>query len=558
SSKKELKEVLREYRNQQSAPLNKPAYTIFTNASLDGILKQMPRNRDALLEVKGIGPKKLEMFGDDILTILARYTGGEVVADDSGDGTSTGAPIRRPVAINRASLTEEQSRAADLALDEGQSIFLTGAAGTGKSHLLKYIVQQLEARNRNYAVCAPTGVAAINVGGSTLNSFFGIGFGTGSLPNLIKKVAKNKDAVERMDRTDVLCIDECSMLSSYLLETLDHVVRRLRRNGTFADEPFGGMQVIAVGDFFQLPPIYKAQGRGYDDDGDMDRDRSWRPFCFDSPVWSDLGLLEHKRKFELKEVQRQDKNSRFVAFLNKVRVGDIDERIIQDFNAKCMISPAHPLPTDGIVPTRLYVLNKDVDAENESRLAELDSEEVICMARDEWRESMPTGTLASVKKNMKDSIGLEMPDEVCLKVGAQVMLTRNKDLKRGLVNGSRGVVERFVEGSDGGPIPVVRFDSGRVLEVKKVEAVRYNPQGGPGCLVRRQIPLKLAWAVTVHKSQGTTLTRALLDISSAFEYGQCYVALSRVRTIDGLWLERPAKLHNIMVSPQVMEYYNMV
>ena len=138
------------------------------------------------------------------------------------------------------------------------------------------------------------------------------------------------------------------------------------------------------------------------------------------------------------------------------------------------------------------------------------------------------------------------------------MLTRNKDLERGLVNGSRGVVERFVLDSDGDQVPIVRFDNGLVEKVAKAEAVRYNPEGEEGCLSRKQVPLKLAWAVTVHKSQGVTLTRALLDISSAFEYGQCYVALSRVRSIEGLWLERPARIGNIHVSPQVRAYYDKI
>jgi len=192
-------------------------------------------------------------------------------------------------------------------------------------------------------------------------------------------------------------------------------------------------------------------------------------------------------------------------------------------------------------------------------LAELNSEEVVCEAIDTWRESMPTGTLAATKKKMLDSLSMEMPDEVRLKVGAQVMLTRNKDLEKNLVNGSRGVVERFVEAVDEGgfPVPIVRFDCGIVTKIVPVESVRYNSEGGKGCLVRTQIPLKLAWAITIHKSQGSTLTRALLDISSAFEYGQCYVALSRVKSLEGLWLEQPAKLRNIMVSPQVVDFFRM-
>lgn len=281
-------------------------------------------------------------------------------------------------------------------------------------------------------------------------------------------------------------------------------------------------------------------------------DRNWRPFCFESPVWEQLGLSENL--VELKEVQRQEHED-FVNLLNKVRIGKVDENDVRDLNMRCLTGPNNPIPTDGILPTRLYVLNKDVDSENINRLAELKGKEIVCKASDSWRQSMPLGTPATTKKKMKESLDLEMPEEVRLKVGAQVMLTRNKDLQRNLVNGSRGVVERFVKGPDGIPIPVVKFDSGLVTKIPPVESERFNLDGGPGCLVRKQIPLKLAWAITIHKSQGSTLTRASLDISSAFEYGQCYVALSRVKSLEGLWLEKQAELRHIKVSPQVIEFF---
>jgi len=553
-NKTQLKEELKQYRMQQSVPIKKPAYTIFSNAALDGIYAYLPSTKEELLDVKGIGPKKVEMFGDDILAIVSRYRSD---GDSNHGQTILGSmPIpTRPARIDPASLTPEQLRAAEIPLGKDErNVFITGSAGTGKSYLLKFIVEALE-QQKNHAgdtkqvgVCAPTGVAAIIVGGSTLHSFFGIGLGTGSISSILQKINKNSAAKKRIDETDVLIIDECSMLSSDLLEKLDSVSREVRKDGNFREEPFGGMQIIAFGDFFQLPPVYRGDGSV--------RDRKWRPFCFDSPVWSDLGLSENI--VELKEVQRQE-NEEFVSLLNKVRIGTIQETDIRYLNSRCLISSTNPLPTDGIVPTRLYVLNKDVDSENVSRLAELNSEEVVCEAIDTWRESMPTGTLAATKKKMLDSLSMEMPDEVRLKVGAQVMLTRNKDLEKNLVNGSRGVVERFVEAVDEGgfPVPIVRFDCGIVTKIVPVESVRYNSEGGKGCLVRTQIPLKLAWAITIHKSQGSTLTRALLDISSAFEYGQCYVALSRVKSLEGLWLEQPAKLRNIMVSPQVVDFFRM-
>ena len=601
--KTQLRADLKQYRLQQSAPLGKPAYTIFTNAALEEIYSTLPTTLEELLSVKGIGPKKLDMFGADILSIVAQYTdvnGGArtTSALDASGGVST---IARPALMDPKTLTAEQCRAVDLLLSpERPNVFVSGRAGTGKSYVLKFLVQELQhggrrsqknnakpkqsaaaqsesSRNSDsdtiiaeeeydvdgdtvttasmdadgsttssgvlertkIGVCAPTGVAAIHVGGSTLHSFFGIGLGTGSLSSLVQKVKGNTEAQKRIDETDALIIDECSMLSSDLLETIDAVVRQVRRDGACADQPFGGMQVVCFGDFFQLPPI----ARGYE-----------KPFCFDSPVWSDLGLTENM--IELKEVQRQG-HGEFVDLLNKVRIGQINNNDIERLNSQCVVGANRPLPSDGITPTRLYSLNKDVDAENETRLTALKGDEVVCLARNVWKEQMPVGTLASVKKNMADSLSKEMPDEVRLKVGAQVMLTRNKDLENNLVNGSRGVVTRFEKGKDGvSVVPVVRFDCGVVTSIAPVEAVRYNPDGGAGCLARLQVPLKLAWAITVHKSQGTTLTRALLDISSAFEFGQCYVALSRVRSLEGLWLEKPARLQNIKVSPQVLDFYN--
>ena len=544
--KTQLKEDLKEYRSKQAG--EKPTYTIFTNAALEGIYASLPTTNEELLQVKGIGPKKVEMFGQDILSIVSPYVDGTSNKTASNLQKSNVRVTPIP-SITMESLTYEQRQAAEIVLgEERKNVFITGSAGTGKSFLLKYLVQELRKQRTSsgetlkVSICAPTGVAAIIVGGSTLHSFFGIGLGTGSLTSLLNKVNKNSVAKKRLDETDVLIIDECSMLSADLLEKLDVIAREIRLDGMFRDEPFGGMQIIKFGDFYQLPPVERLVERS---------SNQMRSFCFESQVWSQLGLSENV--IVLKQVQRQE-NVEFVTLLNKIRVGDINSTDINYLNAKCLISKSNPLPNDGILPTRLYVLNKDVDAENEMRLSEINSEEVICRAIDKWKESMPIGTTATTKKKMKESLDMELPSELKFKVGAQVMLTRNKDLENNLVNGSRGIIENFVFDGEF-HVPMVRFDNGLVIKVSPVESVRYNPDGGEGCLVRMQIPLKLAWAITIHKSQGSTLSRASLDISSAFEYGQCYVALSRVRSLEGLWLERPIQLRNILVSNQVKQFF---
>ena len=484
-----LKQELRQYRIDQSKPNNKPAYTIFTNAALDEICTILPSNDDELLSVKGIGPKKLDMFGTDILNIVQRYTSsgtllpGQVGGDSDSSSNAKKSLIPRPEpTISIDTLTNEQKLAATMAIEQQKNVFISGAAGTGKSHLSKYIIQTLSDDKQNEhedepqpkrkcAPTSPTGVAAINIGGSTLHAFFGIGLGVGSISSLVKKVRKNKGALKRIEETDVLLIDEVSMLSSDLLETIDAVVRVVRNGGKNSNIVMGGMQVICVGDFHQLPPIVSKE---YQSPGlDIDEQRL---FCFDSPVWKELEL--DKNTIQLQQALRQDSGSKFELFLNMVRVGSVTHNIIRDLNAKCLISEAHPIPNDGIIPTRIYTHNRNVDAENETRLNELDGKLITCTAIDEWKEVMPTGTLASIKKNMKTSIASELPDEINLKVGAQVMLTRNKDMESGdrsLVNGSRGVVESFVESDQ---IPVVRFDNGRVEKVPRVETLRYNPDGG--------------------------------------------------------------------------------
>ncbi|CAB9530349.1 helicase PIF1 [Seminavis robusta] len=537
--KTQLRADLKQYRLLQSKALDKPPYTVFNNLALEEMYKNLPTTPEELLQVKGIGPKKLELYGDDILRILAPYTTAGINNNNNNQRSSKPVPKRAIIPVE--SLTDEQQRAAAFLLSPTYpNGFLTGSAGTGKSHLLKYLVQEL-IQKRKVGVTASTGVAAIHVTGKTLHSFFGIGLGTGNVDAILKKVLKNAEAVQRIVETDTLIIDECSMMSSDLIELLDYVARQVRHGNPMGHLPFGGMQVICFGDFFQLPPVVKGDYSGN------------KPFCFDSPVWEELGLSQNM--IELKQVQRQE-NADFAALLNKVRIGDVDVHDIQQLNERCVIrEDVHPLPTDGIVPTRMYSLNKDVDAENQARLAELKGEEIVCHAQDSWREQLPIGTAVAVKKQMAESLNLELPNEVRLKVGAQVMLTRNKSVERKLVNGSRGVVVRFEQQGDAS-VPIVRFDCGIVMPVSPVEAVRHNPDGGGvGCLVRQQVPLKLAWALTVHKSQGTTLSRAMLDISAAFEFGQCYVALSRVQSLEGLWLVKPARLHNIKVSPQVLDFY---
>ena len=370
---------------------------------------------------------------------------------------------------------------------------------------------------------------------------------------LIKKVLKNQQAVDRIVKCKTLVIDEISMLDRDLFETIDAIATRVREvnsdnddpdsilyDADIGDLPFGGIQIIAVGDFFQLPPVR------------MNQDQ--KEFSFSSPVWESCKLRANQ--VNLEEQFRQQEGSSFVSFLNNVRVGSVQREELDELNSKCLISSDHPLPDDGIIPTKLYCVNKDVDKENETNLRELPGEVHALVSRDYWKTALPSGNSA-VKRATLEKVDKEIAASIDLKVGSQVMLLRN-NARAGLVNGSRGVVERFVRSSEGGDLlPVVKFDNGLVTSVPYVETLKtvVIAGGETGVFSRSQVPLKLAWAITVHKSQGSTLTRAVLDIGRAFDWGQVYVALSRVTGMDGLWLKTPIQKSIIKVNPLVAEYY---
>ena len=579
---------LRQWRLKVSKETERPAYYICSNAVLSRIVETLPKTPGDLFRIKGVGPKTM-IYSPAILEIVGQYTDQEGSAGtlDSrlwwSDGNQTekneGRPSRatsetsgkqnsptnsafkapslasqrlaalstyRSFDMEFSALSKEQQQVAERILSKkNPNVFISGSAGSGKSYLLKYIIQEMQRKygGEGVAVTAPTGVAAINVGGQTLHSFAGIGLGKASTPYLLAKVEKSQSAMLRWQNAKVLIIDEISMLDKELFEAVDVIARSVRGR---VDEPFGGLQMLIVGDFFQLPPV----GRG-----------SARSFCFESPAWEAAGLLEENNKFFLNEVIRQTE-SNFVNLLNEIRVGHLSESGKEILNA-CLVS-TKPKPEDGITPTRLYCTNRDVDRENTESLKELEGEVYTCHAEDTWKE-LPSNP--NSKRALVATLDKTVPPSMDLKIGAQVMLLRNR-VERGwkdgsstetnLVNGSRGVIVRFIKSSDGGsPVPVVRFDNGQTIAVGYVEWKKVGP-GGDGFIVRSQLPLKLAWAITVHKAQGATLSRAVLEISTAFDYGQAYVALSRVSSLDGLWLSQPIRQSSILVHPNVLKFYGKV
>lgn len=371
------------------------------------------------------------------------------------------------------------------------------------------------------AVTAPTGIAAININGMTVHSFAGIGLGTflpscgcvvvrlstsdvvdvmastarGEKESIIKKALANKSTVERWQKCKVLIIDEVSMLDRRLFELLDELARITRQN----DAPFGGLQLIVVGDFMQLPPVRRAEGGSASSSTNSNSGSSEKcEFCFQSPVWEAAGLLARSGSIHLQTVVRQV-DADFVKYLNQVRLGvyskEFNQRLMQ-----CLVT-VKPLPTNGIIPTKLYAVNKQVDEENTRQLAALPGEVVTLVAEDKWKEAP---TEKKIHQLIVTGIENMIPEKIDLKIGAQVMLLRNrsrmtyggaiKQTGASLVNGSRGKIIGFSESvvKPGVLVPTVLFDNGMIVTIGPVD-YSYRIPGTEGHLIRQQIPLKLAW-----------------------------------------------------------------
>ena len=455
---------------------------------------------------------------ESLSVATAAAEGPSVVIDEAP------APSAEPAS---PTLNAEQRRAA-ARIEAGENVFLTGAAGVGKSFLLVQLISRLQAAHgaESVAITASTGVAAVPLGGQTLHSWAGIGQGSGTSDQLVSRVLTNEAATQRWRSAAALVIDEVSMLDDQLFTKLEAIARSVRTDG----RPFGGLQLLLVGDFFQLPPVEISRGGGR--------------FAFLSPKWASCSIVT----IALTTIVRQAGDREFIQLLGEVRRGLCSAETAVRL-AACHIDVKSP-PTDGILPTKIACHNRRVDEENELELARLPSPEQLFDAIDLFRQPPSSEEQA---QRLRSELEGRAPGQLRLKLGAQVALTRNW-LEHGLANGSRGVVVRFGEpkGREGGRLPVVRFDSGAVVEMVRAPF-------GAGPLQRLQLPLKLAWACTVHKSQGMTISRAIVEAGDAFDYGQVYVALSRVTSLAGLWIRGPRVAQRaVKAHPDVLSFYSGV
>lgn len=399
------------------------------------------------------------------------------------------------------------------AFEAGKNIFVTGGAGSGKSYLLSFL-------KRNYGhagleVTASTGIAAVNIGGATIHSWAGIGLANLPLPQIIENIftAKMARVRRKIRRARALAIDEISMISPEVLEILDKVFQAVRES----EKPMGGLQLLLFGDFLQLPPV-----------------RS-QAFCFNSQSWRDLDM----QAFVLDGSFRQSDQD-FVKILNNLRVGNLTRS-----DREALESRVGAKDDEVIRPTILTTHNLKVEQINRDELKKIPHPEVVHAAE-------YSGDPAKIEFLKKNCLAAE---SLRLKVGSQVMMIKNTYQKDGIINGSLGIVRDF---SARKSYPVVEFANKKTLTIAPEEWLleRFDSEKNMVMTdaVLTQVPLILAWAMTIHKSQGLTLDKISCDLADAFSPGQVYVALSRACQLEGVFI-KSISFEKIFADPEAVRFY---
>lgn len=434
-------------------------------------------------------------------------------------------------------LSQEQQTAFDN-YKMGKNVFITGPGGSGKSMLIRKIVNDAKENHVNVQVCAMTGTAAVilQCGAKTVHSWAGIGLANGDIKSTANKVNKSKFKKRNWKAVDLLIVDEVSMMSQKIFELLEYTARLCRKNV----QSFGGIQVIFTGDFYQLPPV-----------GNMNEPETCN-FCFESSLWTTV----FANQIQLVTIFRQE-DALYKKILNQIRIGRLTKSVVKRLT-ECVNRNMDR--ESEILPTILYPTRKSVDAINRKSLnsligepkifsfSEIDSKDLSLTNEQTAMSLLYTNQQKETEvKYMTENVNFDK--KLTLKVGAQVMCVANLDMESDtpICNGSQGIVERF--GDDGNPI--VRFKNGahRVITPHMWQSETIPSVG------IKQLPLILAWAITIHKSQGATLDQAEIDIGNGiFECGQTYVALSRVKSLDGVYL-RSFNPNKILINTKVRCFY---
>lgn len=437
--------------------------------------------------------------------------------------------MEKTVKLNFA---QEEALKAALA---GNSIFITGGAGSGKTFLLREMISHLKKQGRKVAVTASTGLAAVHLSGRTVHSFLGSGICSTSKeleqfekekPLKVKKIESN-----RLNECETLVIDEISMLTGVWLDMADGLVRHKRRKGK---DVFGGLQIIFCGDFLQLPPVIK----------NRDEFPMSRQFAFEADCWELLKL----RVFNLIEVFRQ-KDKDFCDALNHFRFGDFKERYVGMFD-KLVVERDHVRKDN---PVRLFPTNRQTEECNRKYLAGLSGSKEVFKAK-----LFPSD---AGQVNWNDRYGDNFLADVYLelKAGASVLIIANLDTEGGIVNGTRGVIKEL--SSNKVKVLITEGPSkGRKIVLGTIEDLyTWEIKNSSGIKVKAsisQLPLKLSYALTVHKSQGMSLENVHVCLTSNFEKGQVYVALSRACSLKGLTLDRPLRKNDIVADGKCVNFHS--
>jgi ATP-dependent DNA helicase PIF1 len=411
-------------------------------------------------------------------------------------------------------MNNEQVAFIDLA-KKGHNIFLTGQGGTGKSFVLSHFMN--EVKTKTVALTAMTGCAALlladnGIKATTLHSWASVGLAKDPVPKLISSIRKSSRSMKRWLLTDILIVDEVSMMPPDFFEKLDAIGKKIRNS----HKPFGGIQLIFVGDFYQLPPV--------------SRESSTIEFIFETALWPTVGF----KTVVLKEIMRQ-KDPVFHKILSEARIGQLSEESVEILKLRKDL----PWKKLEIKPTLLFPQRSvvaDINAQNLAKLVGPEYKYKVATIYSHSQDPDNLGLKYAIEKMNRDA---SYEEELVLKVGAQVMLLINiirkgeaSDLEHDLVNGSRGLVTGFLD--DSVKTPLVKFQNFNNPIPISAHAWSIDDYEG---VSQYQIPLKLAYAITIHKAQGATLDSALIDVgSNTFERGQAYVALSRVKSLDSLYI----------------------
>jgi ATP-dependent DNA helicase PIF1 len=435
----------------------------------------------------------------------------------------------------------------------GKSLFITGPGGTGKTKLIHHLVDYAKSNSKYYQVCAMTGCAAIllNCGARTIHSWSGIKMGKGPIDKIVASILRNKNLVSNWRKVQILIVDEVSMMSEKIFNLLNEIGKQTRKSIL----PFGGIQLIFTGDFYQLPPVPTA--------GEPETER----FCFESNLWFSIFPIDNH--IQLTTMFRQT-DPLYIDILLQIRNGELTEenkKILQKYVKREYNAAEH----NDCVLTKLFPVRNKADFVNNAQFSKIQEKEYSfkchiktdCSTYIENNKPISLDLLSKSRTLSQNEIQYEIDSLInntpcsqilALKKGAAVMCTVNIDMESGICNGSQGVVMNIVENPNGDFTPVVKFSNGVVKTIQK----HYWQSDEYPTIAVGQYPLVLAWALTIHKIQGATMSMAEIDIGfSIFEYGQTYVALSRIQSLDGLYLSA-FNPDRIRTNPKVIEFYKNI